>query len=104
MKRNWATLLSFLLVLPFGGAHALGLGEIEVRSALNEPLDATIPLQAVQAGDLENLQVSLGSQEQFDRAGIETGLDLDKLITIAKWLETDALKHPVESALSKVPS
>jgi hydroxymethylglutaryl-CoA lyase len=37
----------------------------------------------------------------LDRAGIETGLDLDKLIATAKWLETDGLKHPVESALSK---
>ncbi|MBO6728782.1 MAG: hydroxymethylglutaryl-CoA lyase [Maricaulis sp.] len=37
----------------------------------------------------------------LDRAGIETGLDLDKLIETAKWLETDGLKHPVESALSK---
>jgi len=37
----------------------------------------------------------------LERAGIDTGLDLDKLISIAKWLETDGLKHPVESALSK---
>lgn len=37
----------------------------------------------------------------LDRSGIETGLDLDKLIATAKWLETDGLKHPVESALSK---
>ena len=37
----------------------------------------------------------------LNRAGIETGLDLDKLIATAKWLETDGLKHPVESALSK---
>ena len=37
----------------------------------------------------------------LDRAGIETGLDLDKLIETAKWLETDGLKHPVESALSR---
>lgn len=37
----------------------------------------------------------------LDRAGIETGLDLDKLIATAKWLETEGLKHPVESALVK---
>jgi len=37
----------------------------------------------------------------LERAGIETGLDLDKLIATAKWLETDGLKHPVESALSR---
>lgn len=37
----------------------------------------------------------------LDRAGYETGLDLDKLIETAKWLEAEGLKHPVESALSK---
>ncbi|MEO1038416.1 MAG: hydroxymethylglutaryl-CoA lyase [Pseudomonadota bacterium] len=35
------------------------------------------------------------------RGGFETGLDLDKLIETARWLETDALKHKVESMLSK---
>ena len=35
------------------------------------------------------------------RGGYDTGLDLDALIDTAKWLETDALKHPVESLLSK---
>ena len=35
------------------------------------------------------------------RGGHETGLDLDRLIATARWLETDALKHPIESMLSK---
>ncbi len=35
------------------------------------------------------------------RGGYETGLDLDALIKTAKWLETDALGHEVESLLSK---
>lgn len=35
------------------------------------------------------------------RAGFETGIDLDRMIETAKWLETDGLKHPVDSALSK---
>lgn len=37
----------------------------------------------------------------LDRAGIETGIDLEKMIKTAKWLETDGLKHKVESALSR---
>jgi hydroxymethylglutaryl-CoA lyase len=37
----------------------------------------------------------------LERGGFETGLDLDKLIETAKWLETEGLKHPVESMLSK---
>jgi len=36
----------------------------------------------------------------LERAGFETGLDLDKLIATAHWLE-GALGHPVSSSLSK---
>lgn len=36
----------------------------------------------------------------LERAGFDTGLDLDKLIETAKWLE-GALGHPVSSSLSK---
>lgn len=37
----------------------------------------------------------------LERGGFDTGLDLDRLIETARWLETDGLKHPVDSALSK---
>ncbi|GJL96792.1 MAG: hydroxymethylglutaryl-CoA lyase [Hyphobacterium sp.] len=36
----------------------------------------------------------------LERGGFETGLDLSKLIAIAKWLEKEGLKHPVHSMLS----
>lgn len=35
------------------------------------------------------------------RAGFDTGINLDKMIETAKWLEAEGLKHPVDSALSK---
>ncbi|PWE16334.1 hydroxymethylglutaryl-CoA lyase [Marinicauda salina] len=37
----------------------------------------------------------------LERGGFETGIDLEKMIAVAKWLEDEALKHPVESLLSK---
>lgn len=37
----------------------------------------------------------------LERGGIETGLDLDRLIDTARWLEEVALKHPISSALAK---
>ena len=37
----------------------------------------------------------------LERAGIDTGIDLDKMIETAKWLENVALKHPIASAVSK---
>jgi hydroxymethylglutaryl-CoA lyase len=37
----------------------------------------------------------------LERAGVETGIDLSKMIATAQWLEAEGLKHPVASALSK---
>tara|TARA_R110002072_G_scaffold103790_3_gene227677 strand:- start:1561 stop:2466 length:906 start_codon:yes stop_codon:yes gene_type:complete len=35
------------------------------------------------------------------RAGFETGIDLDAMIETALWLETEGLKHPIQSMLAK---
>ena len=52
-------------------ASALGLGEVSIKSALNEPLDAEIRL--LQARDLsaQEILVSLASNADFQRAGVE---------------------------------
>ena len=52
-------------------ALALELGPIEARSALYEPLDARIPVRDARSGDLEGLNVTLGSPAQFELAGVE---------------------------------
>ncbi len=58
------------------GALALGLGEIKLNSALNEPLDAEIRLLSV--GDLGATEIlaSLASEEDFNRAGLERAFHL----------------------------
>ncbi len=55
---------------------ALGLGEIKLNSALNEPLDAEIRLLNV--GDLGDTEIlaSLASEEDFNRAGVERAFHL----------------------------
>lgn len=60
-------------------APALGLGEITVRSALNQPLRADIAL--VDAGNLEegDLSVSLATADEFGRAGVERVFFLNDL-------------------------
>src|SRR5690606_8276918 len=60
-------------------AHALGLGAIEVKSALNQPLDARIPLLPADAGELETLSISLASPEAFQRAGVDRPFSLTRL-------------------------
>ncbi len=37
----------------------------------------------------------------LERGRFDTGIDLDRMIETARWLEETALKHPVRSALSK---
>lgn len=60
-------------------AHALGLGAIEVKSALNQPLDARIPLLPADEGELETLSISLASPEAFQRAGVDRPFSLTRL-------------------------
>lgn len=69
--RKLATAMAVSLALASTGAQALGLGDIEMHSALNQPLDADIGLNSVQPGELEGLLVQLASREAFERAGIE---------------------------------
>lgn len=63
-------------------ANALGLGEIKMNSALNQPLDAEVKLLNV--GDLSKNEIlpNLASHEDFARAGVErvfflTGIKFD---------------------------
>ncbi|MEK1942342.1 MAG: FimV/HubP family polar landmark protein [Pseudomonas sp.] len=57
--------------LTSGMAHALGLGEVTLKSALNQPLDAEIEL--VEVRDLSSTEVvpNLASPEEFNKAGID---------------------------------
>lgn len=62
--------LAVALALGAGQAWALGLGNIEVRSALNEPLSAEILLTAADAEEIASLRVQLASPEDFQRIGL----------------------------------
>jgi pilus assembly protein FimV len=62
-------LISFLLILP-GQLLSLGLGEIEVDSALNQPLNAQIGLISARADELEEMRVELAPANVFDRVGV----------------------------------
>ncbi len=79
MLRKIALLaLLALLITPVTG-HALGLGEIRVTSALNQPLEAEIALTAVRAGELDSLQIRLAAPESFARVGLDRPFILTQL-------------------------
>jgi len=59
-----------LLLAPLG-AWALGLGDIELRSALNQPLEADILLVSATPEEVEELRATLAAPETFDRYGLD---------------------------------
>ena len=58
-----------LLAAPLG-AWALGFGDIELQSALNQPFRAQIALVA-SPEELQGLHISLASPETFERYGLD---------------------------------
>lgn len=64
----------FLCFALFGLApldsNALGLGHIELHSALNQRLEARIMLISVKAEDAEDIKIALADDAAFDRAGL----------------------------------
>lgn len=66
------------LVAPVN-AGALGIGDIRLRSNLNQPLNAEIPLVTSGSDSLAEIKISLAPPEAFARAGIERQYFLSKL-------------------------
>ena len=66
-RARWA--ITPLLAAP-AGAWALGLGEIELQSALNQPLRAEIALSAT-ADEMQGLRVTLAGDDMFARRGLD---------------------------------
>ena len=75
LNRGWL-LLACLLA---GEAFALGLGEIRLESALNQPLRAEIELISATREELENLTVQLASDDTFARYGIDRPFFLTRM-------------------------
>lgn len=69
--RKLATAAAVSLALASSGVWALGLGDIEMRSALNQPMNAEILLKSVKPGEANGMIVKLASPEAFARAGID---------------------------------
>ena len=71
MVRSLALAVALALGTVSVPAHALGLGDISSKSALNQQFDANIDLLSVAAGELDSIRVRLASVESFERAGLE---------------------------------
>ena len=79
---RWAGALTLLYS---SSVAAVGLGDLNLESYLNEPLQADVELLSIGRLGEEQIKVLLGSQEDFDRAGVPRDyflLDLDFEIEI----------------------
>ena len=78
MSWKLRVLVSAMLLAP-PVALPLGLGEIRLGSALNEPLSAEIDLVAATPEELGALQAQLASRDLFQRYGLDRPAYLDTL-------------------------
>ncbi len=72
MSRRLIRILpALVLSIMSSGAWAIGLGDIDLDSALNEPLRADIQLLSATPEELQDLKISLASADTFERYGLD---------------------------------
>lgn len=79
MIQRLRLLLATLLALYSCSVFAVGLGELELKSHLNQRFDAEIVLTSVGALELDEIIANLASQEDFDRVGVTRDYHLTDL-------------------------
>ena len=80
MSRRLTRISLVLVFLLSSEVWAIGLGDIQLDSALNEPLRAEIELVSATPEELSSLSVSLASAETFERYGIDRPYYLQELV------------------------
>lgn len=70
MRKLGLTLIP-LVLLRAADVYALGLGDIELHSALNQPLNAEIKLLSATPAELQGLAVALAPEAAFTNAGVD---------------------------------
>ncbi|MCC6206622.1 MAG: FimV family protein [Gammaproteobacteria bacterium] len=104
MLHKLTRLLVILSLLTPMGASPLGLGDIMLHSALNQPLDAKIDLTALGQTRGEEITVALASPAAFENAGLDRSLALVNLkfdvvmeeggASYIRVSSTDSIKEP----------
>ncbi|MBE2211718.1 MAG: fimbrial protein FimV [Xanthomonadaceae bacterium] len=93
--------MTMLLVLASAPAWALGLGQLQLKSKLGEPLLAEIPVISADPAELENLEARLAAPETFLRVGLPLP---DKMVSDLRFaLVYDAAGKPLIRVTSPGP-
>lgn len=74
-----AFVLATFFVFPAGLVNALGLGDITVKSTLNQPMDGKIKLTNLGSYDADDIRVRMASLADFERSGVDMTLFLSEL-------------------------
>ena len=100
VRKKLATVVAALGTLQAGIASALGIGDLSLQSALNQPLVAEIEI--LNSGDLDDSQVIVGlaSAEDFKNAGVSRDFFLTD---ISFEVELDGTGNGVIKLRSKSP-
>src|SRR5450432_4090325 len=99
-SRGLYPFLSILALAAPGAAQALGLGEIHVVSALNEPLSARIDIVGATADDLAALTAAIANHDTFIRHHADRPAFLSSAIFK---VSEDSQGHPVLAVSSGEP-
>jgi pilus assembly protein FimV len=112
MKGSTKLTVAIALALIGGNAFALGLGAIQVKSKLNQPLEAEIQVLAENAADTAGLDVKLATAEDFQRVGLDRGrvaIPIDFSVStnsrgqsVIKVTSKDAVREPLLDFLVEV--
>lgn len=110
--RNLTKSIVAVSVMTSTSAYSLGIGDIKLRSALNENLNAEIALFATEGESSSNIQVKLASPAKFDQAGIPWSYFLSKIrfvsttkpdgSMVVTLTSSEALKEPFLNFLLEV--
>lgn len=65
--------IAALMLVMSCGANAVGLGQLTVRSALGQPLQAEIDLVSVRKEELGSLAVRVATPDAYRQAGLQYG-------------------------------
>ena len=100
MNRPLKLSLAVALALGSQAAFGLGLGTIQVRSGLNEPLVAEIPVIESEAGEAAVMTAKLATADDFARVGLDVS---GVTVPLSFDLATNAQGHPVIRVTSEDP-
>lgn len=97
IKRRLRLITSTLLLLSFGHGYALGVSDIQLKSSLNQKLDADIELKSATPDELDNLTVSIRllDDSTYDLPQLKYEVQRSESANILNITSSQVIKEPI---------